>query len=713
MKITKENILRIMSGSKRGIMRFAEIMRGMNLAPTEHRTLRRMLEELLRDGSVAKFKGRQYAIARRGNLIEGTLTVASAGYGFVTSTRKYDEAEQPDVFIARRNLGSALDGDKVAIAITSKSDKGVEGRVVDILERRHETIAGQFFRAKRGGLVVPRNQRIKRQIAVPVPAKNLSIQNGNWVLVRVTDWTEAHEPLRGEIVELIGAEDAPGINILLVLRDRGIELDFPPEVTEPLKSIPRVIPKSEMKRRSDFRHLRTLTIDPVDAKDFDDALSIDLLRGGRFRLGVHIADVSHYAPEGGPLDLAARDRSTSIYPVDRVVPMLPELLSNNLCSLRPDEDRLAVSVIMDIDEKGAVQNYQIHNSVIRSSLRLTYEEVQSVFDESDSWAVAKCRDVRNDLLALKRLSECLSRMRTRRGALDLDLPETEVVFDSQGTVVNVRRHHRLASHRLVEECMLTANETVATHLEALRVPSLYRIHLPPRLADLKEILPILCHLGVRMHIRERIYAADLQSALRRTEQLHAGHIIRRLILRALMRAEYSAENKGHFGLASTCYTHFTSPIRRYPDLMVHRILKEIISEGSLRPERKRSLEEMLPEMAEQASERERQANGIEMEATTIKSLEFMQRYLGDEFEGFIGGVAQFGFFVELDAYPVDGLVSVRSLSDDQYHYDAERALLAGRRKGHTFKISDKVIVQIQKIDAMSGKMDLGFVRKVQ
>ena len=708
MQSLKQRVEAVLRSASPRTLRVMDIVKRLGLRPGQRRLVRHALRELSREGKVHRFKAQRYGILDAPEIVTGKLEIAAKGYGFVRVHSREGVERMADVFIARRNLATGVHGDTVAVRMIRRPGEKPEGRVVEVLARGRAILVGQFQYAKRGGIVIARDQRIGRHVVVSQPPARLHVENGAWVVVKITDWTSGRDPLLGTIVEVLGDKKMPLTDVLLVVRDYGVQPEFPKAVLRAAREVATAIAPEELARRQDFRPLRAITIDPVDAKDFDDALSIEVLENGVFRLGVHIADVSHYVAEGSLIDKEARERGTSIYPVDRVIPMLPDALSNTICSLRPDEDRLTMSVIIDVDSNGQVRDYRFYEAIIRSRFRMTYEEVEAVFDRSDPWILSKYQSVQDDLLALKALSDRLRQVRAARGSLDLDMPETEVIFNSAGQVVDVKRKIRLASHRLVEECMVLANEVVAQHLFWLKIPSLYRVHEKPAREKLERMVPILANLGITLRPSRGKIVEQLQAVLTRAEHLAHGYMIRRLILRAMMRAQYSAENKGHFGIASACYTHFTSPIRRYPDLVVHRILRESMHQRQLTDDRQQELAQGLPAIAQLATDREDRADVIEREAMLVKSLEFMHAFLGEEFEATVSGVANHGVYVELDQYAVEGLIPLRNLPSDSYEYDEERLLLKARKRGITFVLGQRVLVSLERVDLVNRRMDFGF-----
>jgi len=729
--------------------RLQDVMAELRLPPTERRTVRRLMRELQVDGELAKLKrggDRFVSAAPKGSII-GVIRVSKRGFAFLIPEPDAGGPALTDIFIPKKRLAEAMNGDKVRVRVVQNTrgrhegpSKLPEGQVVEVLERGTTQLVGAYFATKRGGNVIPKDERFTRTIQVPRPDPAWEIQDGDYVIAEITAWTHSTEPLIGRVTERLGGLDTVGIDITVLIRDAGVDPEFSREVEEQVAKIPDTIPEEEVARRTDFRKITTFTMDGATAKDFDDALSVERLESGLLRLGVHIADVSYYVREGTPLDAEAYERATSIYPIDRVVPMLPEKLSNNMCSLRPDEDRLTISCMMDIDEQGRVHHYSLHEGIIRSAHRLIYEEVQAVIDGNAEPKLARSLgDIRVQLEELYRLREILTKMRNRRGALDLDIPETQVEFNEAGEVSGIVRRPRMDSHRVVEECMLIANEVVAAHLFNLHIPSVYRVHEDPDADRLRQLMPVLAQLGVKFSAKKDVTAESIQSALDQAAKLEHGFIARRLILRAMARARYTDENLGHYGLASSCYTHFTSPIRRYPDLLVHRLIRETAAqgakmEGRYRPpqfgqgedplheaegrkgknlpaERYEYLAARMDSWTRHCSERERRAEDIEYDAAKVKSLEYMRQFLGQEFDGIITSITPFGFFVELDKMPVEGLVHLRNLTSDYYEFDDEKLVLTGRNTGQTFKLADRVRILVENVSVSSLELDFQFEEK--
>lgn len=685
----------------------ADLVRRYRIKGAQRREFRKLLSALEEEGKIARVRGKHFTAPRgKSGRIIGRLEVTAKGFGFVRPDWSGHDGTPPfpgDIFIPPRSMGAALDGDVVRAEVLRTDTQGVSGRVMEVIEHAHKHIVGYYQQKnRREGEVIPRNQRIERRISVPLPDKALGISDFDWVEVEVESYPAPPTPLQGRVISRIGEDSDRGIDVLLLLRDKGIIEEFPASVEQEVAKLDFKW-KSDLKARRDLRDLPTLTIDPATAKDFDDALSIEPLEKGGRRLYVHIADVSHFLKAGTPLDREALDRSTSCYPVDRVVPMLPERLSNHLCSLVPREDRLTMTAEMDFDRNGKMLSKKVYSSVIHSDHRFAYEEVQEVLDGKAA-KDPPFADLVPALEDLVKLARKLRKRRFKRGALDLDIPEVDVIFDEAGRVSDLAFHPRFEAHQLVEECMLAANEAVAQFLEEHDAPLLYRIHESADEERLERLHEVLTVFGIRLSSgKGAITPKDVQAALDKAQALPAGHMVRRLVLRALKRAEYDPENVGHFGLASESYCHFTSPIRRYPDLIVHRQIKSIEAK---KPLAYPAEDNDLDYLGEHTSARERRAQEAEWEAIAIKSLEFMKQFEGEEFDAHIASVHNFGLFIELDRYPVEGLIKKQALRDDNYDLDDLGIRLIGRRSGRVLRLADPIRVRIDKIDIMAQQMDL-------
>ncbi len=685
----------------------AQLARQFRVKGPARREFRGLLRDLEQRGVVARVGGKSYTRPTgRSSAIIGRLEVTTRGFGFVRpdwSSLSGKPPFQGDLFIPPRSMGAALDGDLVRAEFLRKDEQGASGRIEEVIEHAHTSIVGRYQRTGgRTAVVTPRSQRIERRIEVPPVEASLGVADHDWVEVEITNFTDAPSDLKGRVISRLGVDGDRGIDVLLVLRDLGIVEEFPASVEKEVEGL-RFDWDTDLKDRKDYRKLPTITIDPKTAKDFDDALSIEPIPGVGWRLYVHIADVAHFIKPGTALDNEAVERSTSVYPVDRVVPMLPTKISNYLCSLVPNEDRLTMTAIMEISTDGLLLRKEFHSSVIHSDYRLTYEQVQEAFD-GHAPADAAFAHVVPLMNELRPVARALRKRRFARGALDLDIPELKILFDESGAASDIKFYPHFESHELVEECMLIANEAVAQILTEKEAPLLYRVHEVADQKRLEQLAPALGVFGIKLSGREdQITPKDIQRALEQAQKHPAGHILRRLVLRALRRAEYDPVNVGHFGLASECYCHFTSPIRRYPDVVVHRQLKSLEAKGPLAYPRD---DNDLETLGEHTSSRERRAQEAEWEATAIKSLEFMKPRVGDEFDGYICGMQNQGIFVELVEFPIEGFVKKVSLRADRYELDDTGIRMVGKLSGHVLKLADKVRVTIDRIDPMARRLDL-------
>ena len=706
----KERILELLERLAGQTLSLREILLRLQLPPTERATARRVLRSLAAEGRVLAFRNQHYGCGKAQGNIVGVLSVSARGIGYVSPERppgETKEARAADVSISRQNMSSAIHGDRVEVHVIREQFGRREGYVVRVLERGTPTLVGRFLHQRKGGVVLPRDARIDRNIVVSTCPPREVLQDDQWVVVRITQWTAWPEPLYGRIEDILGSDGDPGLDVLLIVRDHGVVPEFPREVEREAAGLAGRLNHAALENRRDLRDWLIVTIDPERAKDFDDAVSLEVLEGGRRRLGVHIADVSHYVAEGGAVDREGLERATSIYPVDRVIAMLPERLSNELCSLRPREDRLTMSVVATLDAHGKVLDCDLFRSVIRSRHRLTYRQVQDLFDGAPEEKAASFGDAHEMLFGMRELAAQLAAERRKQGGLDLDIPEPEIVLDADGRVREVRRSERWESHRLIEQFMILANEAVARHLAGRHLPVLYRIHQPPDPEKLERLRPFLKAVGARWPAGDGpISQKTLQRLLDSLGRLEAGPMLHTLVLRAMMRAVYSPKNVGHYGLASPCYCHFTSPIRRYPDLVVHRVLGAWLDRGKVADEQIEQWRETFDDVARHCSEREERGDQIERDAIKVKSLEFMRQFVGEEFEGLISGVLSFGFFVELLPYPVEGLAHVRELHDDYYRLEEEQLALVGESSGRRFRFGDKIKVVITKVDLINLEMDL-------
>lgn len=612
-----------------------------------------------------------------------------------------DANKGDDVFVPRRNQESALHGDRVEVAIEGRpKGRSAIGRVVRVLERARVTFVGTYHRTKGMGFVRPLDRRIPKDILLPRGEEG-GAGDGEVVVVRIINFGDRRVPASGTVERVLGPVDAPGVDVLSIMFGYGLAPEFPPEVEKDAHRSEERLARPG--KRTDARGLRIITIDPVDAKDHDDALSIRSLQRDRFEVGVHIADVSHFVEEGSPLDQEAYRRGTSVYLVDQVIPMLPHTLSSGVCSLVEGEDRLALSLFLELDSEGRLHSHRMERTLVRCDHGLHYEQVQEVLEGRTSIDEATDADLRQ----LDRLGRTLRELRRGRGSLDFDLPEARVVLDSEGLPIDILRTTQLDSHRLIEEFMILANEVVADEGEGRSLPIPYRVHEAPKEDRAEELRIFLSSIGYTIP-RGRLAPQDLQAVLDRAEGRPEAALVSSVLLRSMARAHYSPENDGHFGLASEAYSHFTSPIRRYPDLVLHRVMTRALLDRSPIPERWGG--EALEEMTAHASERERIAQQAERDSIEMKKIEFMSRHLGDDFDGTISNVTAFGFFVLLDRYFVEGLVHMRTLGRDYFTYLEGSHALVGKRSGQRFQLGDRVRVRVVRASKEEREIDFQLER---
>ncbi len=666
------------------------------LRPLEGTAIASALAELERDGVATDWSRRWYAV-RHTEWMAGTIERLETGDALVRSGAR----REAGFYVQQRHLKGAEDRDMVLIKrLKGRSPEAGRGlppaSVVKVLAVRYLRAVGTVEERDRRHWLVPYDAKTTLDVEV-LGAEGLGPTD--WVVIELDPPSAAGQRRRGRVVERLGAIDQPGTDVRVVLRHYEIPEEFPAAVVAAASGMPADPTPADWEGRIDLRRKVIVTIDGETARDFDDALSLDRLPGGGWRLGVHIADVAHYVQEGTPLDLEAYRRGTSVYYPDRAIPMLPEGLSNGLCSLRPGVPRLTLSALLELDATGEVVKRSFAETVIQSTRRLTYTEVRRLLDEPSPDDAAEYGPVRDRLLALRELMEILLRRRSARGSIDFDLPEGDVILDTDGNTVGVKPSERNVAHRIVEECMIAANEAVAFTLESHGVAALHRVHDAPsplRLEDLREVLRSLGHdLPGPL---EDMHPSALQDALRQVAGRPEEAFVAALVLRTVQRAVYSPESRGHYALAAQYYTHFTSPIRRYPDLIVHRRLRALLR-GTAEADAERSLlAERLPVVGEHCSDTERRAEQSERDLLQWKKVRFLASRVGESFPGRITGVQGFGLFVQLDAWFVDGLVPMRTLADDFYIHEPENHRLVGQEQGRIFQLAQPVMVELVGID---------------
>lgn len=682
-------------------MRFRDIAAILQVPKGGKHELKELLDSLVSQGKIMlDDKGRYRAPGDR--LKTGMFSGTQKGFGFVII-----EGESEDIFIPENATKGAMHGDKVTIIINNeKTGKRQEGAVLQILERGMKEVVGTFQKSKNYGFVVPDNQKFGHDIFIPKDQTKGAV-TGHKVVVTVTSYGDGDHNPEGNVIEIIGHANDPGVDIMSVVKAYDLPVEFPKDVFRVLDFIPDEIDQGETKNRMDIRGLQTVTIDGEDAKDLDDAISLTK-EGDIYHLGVHIADVTHYVKEGAALDKEALNRGTSVYLVDRVIPMLPHKLSNGICSLNPGVDRLALSCFMDIDAKGNVIGHKIAETVIRSDRRMTYTNVSKIIEEQDSEIMKEYEDLVPMFMLMLDLSEILKARRHKRGAINFDFPESKIIVDLNGKPIEIRAYERNKATKIIEEFMLIANETVAEDYFWQEIPFLYRTHDNPDEEKIRALAIFINNFGYTMKVgNEDIHPKELQKLLNKIEDTPEEALISRLTLRSMKQAKYTVANTGHFGLSAKYYTHFTSPIRRYPDLQIHRIIKENIK-GRLNEDRRGHYDKVLFEVANHSSKTERRADEAEREVEKMKKVEYMMDHIGETFRGVISGITSWGIYVELPN-TVEGMVRVSDMDDDYYVYDQERYQMVGEHTKKTYKLGQSVIVEVISADKLLRTIDFAFV----
>jgi ribonuclease R len=658
-----------------------------------------LVDTLEREGRLVAVRGKHYSLLEFTPYAAGVLRSRSDGSATIDPS-----AGRPGVLIPRKGLRGAMNGDLVLVRIERETARGreradrAEGEVVRVLRREHSVVVGRFHADERRPFIRPFDAKLDSDIEIELD-RGLDARDGEMVNVEITSYGGKNSSPVGRIIERLGMLGEPGVDIEVVLRKHHIPHEFPADVLEEAEAIPETVPVDEIARREDLRGRQIVTIDGETAKDFDDAVEVESLPNGNWRLGVHIADVAHYVRQGSPLDRDAFERGTSVYFPGRAVPMLPERLSNGVCSLNPRVDRLTFTVEIEIDPRGRFVGHRVFKSVIRTCERMTYTDVNALLTGDDGALRARYADLVDHFARMRDLFEILSRRRAARGSIDFDLPQSEVLLTEEGEIESIMASERNVAHRIIEEFMLSANEVVARELVFALQPGMFRVHAPPdaqKMADLKEILS---EFGLKLRgDPEEVRPSDLQRLLREVEGRPEERFVSELVLRSMRRALYSEENKGHFALALEHYCHFTSPIRRYPDLVVHRRLAKLIAAGPMLGDDLDQTKRTDPAIARQSSERERRAEEAEREVLEWKKVIFMRDKVGEVFTGRITGVAAFGLFVELDEHFVQGLVPIATIGGDYWAYFEKEHRLRGDVTGREFRLGDLVAVQVRVVD---------------
>ncbi|CAM4144591.1 ribonuclease R [Lederbergia lenta] len=663
------------------------------------------LVQMEENGLVVRTRSNRYGLPEKMNLIRGVLSGHAKGFAFLLP----EEAGLDDVFIPPHEKNGAMHGDTVLVRVsTSSSRSRPEGSVIRIVQRGSDKMVGTFTESKHFGFVIPDDKKIADDIFIPKSA-DMGAVEGHKVVVKITTFPEDRKNAEGEVIQILGHKNDPGVDILSIIHQHELPLAFPDEVMEEANSISDTVDESEIPNRKDLRGETIVTIDGADAKDLDDAVSITKLENGNYKLGVHIADVSHYVQEGSAIDREAYDRGTSVYLVDRVIPMIPHRLSNGICSLNPQVDRFTLSCEMELNDRGEVVKHEIYQSVIKTTERMTYTDVNKILIDKDEELRKKYESLVPMFELMEELQGVLQNKRKQRGAIDFDFKEAQVLVDDNGKPTDVVIRERSIGERIIEEFMLAANETIAEHFHWMDVPFIYRIHEDPKEEKLQRFFEFITNFGLIVRgTANSVHPRALQEIIEAVDGKPEEMVISTVMLRSMQQAKYDPESLGHFGLSTDYYTHFTSPIRRYPDLIVHRLIRNYLIEGKLDETTREKWNAELPEIADHTSKRERRAVEAERDTDELKKAEFMEDKIGEEFEGIISSVTNFGMFVELPN-TIEGLVHVSFMTDDYYHYDERHLAMIGERTGNVFRIGDEITVRLIKVNKVEHDIDFEIV----
>ncbi len=695
----KELLVQLFDNKSYVPMKLKELAVFLDIPKSRREELKKVLDLLMEEGKIGISKKGKYGRAQEFARV-GIFTGHARGFGFVTV-----EGQEEDIFIPAEKTGGAMNGDRVQVAREETGPKGKrpEGVILKILERANETVIGYYQKNKNYGFVLPDNQKLSQDIFIP-QGKDMGAVTGHKVVVKITDFGGERRKPEGIVTEIIGHVNDPGTDIASIIKAYGLPEEFPQEVMREAGLMPGRVDERETEGRLDLRRLQTVTIDGEDAKDLDDAITISKEGDGRYTLGVHIADVTHYVREGKPLDEEALKRGTSVYLVDRVIPMLPHKLSNGICSLNAGEDRLALSCIMDIDDRGNVLGHRVAETVIRVDRRMTYTAVNAIVTDRDQAVMEEYQDFVAMFDTMKELADILRAKRRQRGSIDFDFPESKIVLDDKGRPVDIRPYERNAATRIIEDFMLMANETVAEDYFWQELPFVYRTHEYPDPEKMKRLGTFINNFGYAIRTQNgEVHPKEIQKLLDRIQGTDEEALISRLTLRSMRQARYGTVCTGHYGLAANYYTHFTSPIRRYPDLQIHRIIKENLRTG-LSQKRISHYDRILPQVAKQCSAMERRADEAERETDKFKKCQYMSGHIGEAFEGAISGVTGWGLYVELPN-TVEGLIHISELKGDYFIFDEERMELMGERTNVRYKLGQKVRVLVKGCDKLTRTID--------
>ena len=679
-------------------MSVKEMAMVLQVPSRDKKDFREVLDALAREGKISiDLKGKIKPLPA--DVKVGKYMATQRGFGFVRV-----EGEDDDIFIPGSYTKSALDGDTVQVLVKKEGGEGKrrEGQVLNILERGNSVLVGTYTRSRNFGFVTPDNQKFTKDIYV-AKAESKGAVTGHKVVVEITDFGDEQRKPEGRVLEILGHVNDPGVDILSVIKAYGLPEEYPDDVMKQIENIPDEVEEKEKAGRADFRDLQTVTIDGEDAKDLDDAITISK-EGNMYHLGVHIADVSQYVTEGSPLDKEALKRGTSIYLVDRVIPMIPHKLSNGICSLNQGVDRLALSCMMDINEKGEIVKHKICESVINVTRRMSYTSVHKIIEEKDEAERKEYEELIPMFELMYELADILQARREKRGSIDFDFPEAKIILDEKGKPIDVKEYERTQANRIIEEFMLAANQTVAEEYFWNELPFVYRTHETPDMEKIQNLALFIENFGYTLKIKEdEIHPKEVQKLMRSIAGKPEEGLIGRLALRSMKQARYTTECEGHFGLALKYYCHFTSPIRRYPDLQIHRIIKENIH-GGMKDKRIDHYQKILPEVAEQTSALERRADDAEREVEKMKKAEYMEQFVGKDFEGTISGLTTWGMYVELPN-TIEGMIRVADIPGDYYYYDEDLHRMVGEQTGKVYKMGEPLRIIVAGVDKLTRTID--------
>ncbi|MDL0435108.1 ribonuclease R [Niallia sp. SS-2023] len=663
------------------------------------------LVQMEEKGLVVRTRSNRYGLPEKMNLVKGKISGHAKGFAFVIP----EEPGLDDIFIPPNEVKTAMNGDIVLARVTSESSgQRREGTIVRILERGVQQIVGTYSESKNFGFVIPDDKKIATDVFIPKGSTKVAVE-GHKVVVNLTAYPEGRKNAEGEIIKILGHKNDPGVDILSVIHKHGLPLAFPDEVMAQADSVPDEIDESEIKNRRDLRDQQIVTIDGADAKDLDDAVTVTRLENGNYKLGVHIADVSYYVTEDSPIDVEAQDRGTSVYLVDRVIPMIPHRLSNGICSLNPKVNRLTLSCEMEISPSGEVVSHEIFQSVIKTTERMTYADVNSILNDKDEELRERYAELVPMFERMEELAQILRTKRMGRGAIDFDFKESKVLVEENGKPKDVVLRERSVAERLIEEFMLVANETVAEHFHWLQVPFIYRIHEDPKEEKLRRFFEFITNFGyIVKGTANEVHPRALQEIIEEVQGTPEEMVISTVMLRSMQQAKYYPESLGHFGLSTEFYTHFTSPIRRYPDLIVHRLIRTYLVEGDISAPTQEKWNSKLTDIAEHSSNMERRSVEAERETDELKKAEYMLDKIGEEYDGIISSVTNFGMFVELKN-TIEGLVHVSYMTDDYYRYDERHFAMIGERTGKVFRIGDEITVRVVNVNKEERAIDFEIV----